>query len=105
MATAQPARAAREGLADIARHVRTLSDRTGFALYRITLAKNLIAAGEVDEGAAHAVGSLEHLEEVESGRVTQRLAEAAGALGNVEAASAREAAGELAEYVQTRGAA
>ncbi|MCX5375918.1 hypothetical protein [Streptomyces sp. NBC_00091] len=75
------------------------------ALYRITLAKNLIAAGEVDEGAAHAVGSLEHLEEVESGRVTKRLAEVAGALGNVEAASAREAAGELAEYVRARGAA
>ncbi|MEU2393629.1 hypothetical protein [Streptomyces sp. NPDC007369] len=75
------------------------------ALYRITLAKNLIAAGEVDEGAAHAVGSLEHLEQVESGRVTKRLTEVAGTLSTVKAASAREAAGELAEYVQTRGAA
>lgn len=75
------------------------------ALYKITLAKTLIAAGEVDEGATHAVGSLEHLEEVESGRVTKKLTEVAGALSTAEAASAREAAEALTEYVQARGAA
>ncbi|OKI26672.1 hypothetical protein A6A28_17060 [Streptomyces sp. CB03578] len=75
------------------------------ALYRITLAKSLIEAGEVDEGAAHAVGSLEHLEEVESGRVLSRLNEVAERLRAVNAASARDAAAELTEYAQTKGAA
>ncbi|MER5570380.1 hypothetical protein ABT083_29925 [Streptomyces goshikiensis] len=75
------------------------------ALYRITLAKSLIEAGEVDEGAAHAVGSLEHLEEVESGRVLRRLNEVAERLRAVNAASARDAAAELTEYAQTKGAA
>lgn len=75
------------------------------ALYRITLARSLVEAGEVDEGAAHAVGSLEHLEEVESGRVMRRLTEVAGALRGIDAASARGAAEELTEYAETKGAA
>ncbi|MDJ0460432.1 hypothetical protein [Streptomyces sp. H27-C3] len=75
------------------------------ALYRITLAKSLVDAGEVDEGAAHAVGSLEHLEEVESGRVLRRLNDVATALGAIDAASARGAAEELTEYAEARGAA
>ncbi|MFD9256809.1 hypothetical protein [Streptomyces bottropensis] len=73
------------------------------ALYRLTLARGLVRAGEVDEGAAEAVGSLEHLEEVESGRVTRRLAEVHGLLDDVDATSARTAAGELAEYTHAKG--
>ena len=75
------------------------------ALYRLTLAKSLVDTGEVDEGAAHAVGSLEHLEEVESGRVMRRLTEVAGALRVVDAVSAQEAADELDEYAQAKEAA
>jgi hypothetical protein len=75
------------------------------ALYRLTLAKSLVDAGEVDEGAAHAVGSLEHLEEVESGRVRRRLTEVAGALRAVDAASAQDAADQLYEYAQDKEAA
>ncbi|UWE10847.1 hypothetical protein [Actinacidiphila bryophytorum] len=75
------------------------------ALYRLTLAKSLVDAGEVDEGAAHAVGSLEHLEEVESGRVMRRLTEVTGALRAVDSVSAHEAAEELREYAQAKEAA
>ncbi|MFG3268495.1 hypothetical protein [Streptomyces bobili] len=72
------------------------------ALYRLTLARGLVQAGEVDEGAAEAVGSLEHLEEVESGRVTRRLAEVRQLLNGVDAAPAREALEELTEYTTQR---
>lgn len=72
------------------------------ALYRLTLARGLVQAGEVDEGAAEAVGSLTHLEEVESGRVMRRLAEVRGLLDGVDATSAREAAEELTEYTMQR---
>jgi hypothetical protein len=75
------------------------------ALYRMTFARSLIGAGEVDEGAAQAVGSLSDLEEVESGRVMRRLNEVVGALRAVDAVSAREATEELSEYVETKGAA
>jgi len=74
------------------------------ALYRMTLARGLVQAGEVDEGAAEAVGSLTHLEEVESGRVTRRVTEVRGLLGSVDATSARDAAEELTEYTQRKGA-
>lgn len=68
------------------------------ALYRLTLARGLVQAGEVDEGAAEAVGSLNQLEEVESGRVTRpELLEAVDAVG------ARAAAEELAEYTGVKG--
>lgn len=72
------------------------------ALYRLTLARGLVQAGEVDEGAAEAVGSLEHLEEVESGRVMRRLAEVRVLLDGADATSAREAVGELTEYTEQR---
>ena len=75
------------------------------ALYRLTLSGGLIAAGEADEGAAYAVQSLEHLDEVESGRVMRRLAEVAGLLSDVDAASAQEASDELTEYAHAKGAA
>ncbi|MFE3204436.1 hypothetical protein [Embleya sp. NPDC059237] len=74
------------------------------ALYRLTLARSLIGAGEVDEGAAQATGSLDDLQEVESGRVTRRLTEVVGSLRAVDAVSARDATEELAEYVK-KGAA
>ncbi|MER5211964.1 hypothetical protein ABT063_15625 [Streptomyces sp. NPDC002838] len=73
------------------------------ALYRLTLARGLVQAGEVDEGAAEAVGSLEHLEEVESARVTRRLAEVRELLAGVDAVSARQAADELTEYTHQKG--
>lgn len=73
------------------------------ALYRLTLARGLVKAGEVDEGAAEAVGSLEHLAEVESGRVGRRLTEVRGLLDGVDAVSARDAVEELTEYVQQKG--
>ncbi|WP_405965647.1 hypothetical protein OG713_42915 [Streptomyces sp. NBC_00723] len=73
------------------------------ALYRLTLARGLVQAGEIDEGAAVAVGSLEHLEEVESGCVTRRLAEVHELLAGIDATPAREASEELQEYTQLRG--
>ncbi|MGW6604199.1 hypothetical protein [Streptomyces sp. NPDC055036] len=75
------------------------------ALYRLTLAQNLVRAGDVDEGAAHAVGSLEHLEEVESGRVTRKLRGVTDLLRHRGADTARQAVEELTEYVQAKGAA
>lgn len=75
------------------------------ALYRLTLARSLVSCGEVDEGAAQAIESLGHLEEVESGRVLRRLSEVVDLLGDVDAVSARQAAEELTEYVQERKAA
>jgi hypothetical protein len=75
------------------------------ALYRLMLADSHIRAGDVDEGAAHAVGSLEHLEEVESGRVTRRLGEVTELLRHRDAASARQAVAELTDYAETKGAA
>ncbi|WP_086564103.1 hypothetical protein [Streptomyces africanus] len=73
------------------------------ALYRMTLARSLVQAGEVDEGGAEAVGSLTHLEEVESGRVNRRVAEVRDLLRSVDAVSAREAADELTEYARLKG--
>lgn len=75
------------------------------ALYRLTLSRSLVRAGEVDEAAAQAVESLEHLEEVESARVTRRLNEVTGLLRSVDATSARDAADHLTEYAQISGAA
>ncbi|MET8184131.1 hypothetical protein ABZS87_37595, partial [Streptomyces sp. NPDC005336] len=72
---------------------------------RLTLTSALVKAGEVDAGAAYAVESLEHLEEVESGRVIKRLAEVKSLLDKVEAASARQAADQLTEYVHAKEAA
>lgn len=75
------------------------------ALYRLTLSRSLVQSGEADEAAAHAVQSLEHLEEVESGRVTRRLKEVTGLLRGVKAVSAQEAADQLTEYTELSGAA
>ncbi|QJS14501.1 hypothetical protein HKX69_20380 [Streptomyces argyrophyllae] len=74
------------------------------ALYRLTLARSLVTVGNVDEGAAHAVESLGHLEEVESGRVMRRLTEVVDLLERRDAVSARDAAQELREYVHERRA-
>jgi hypothetical protein len=75
------------------------------ALYRLRLADSLIRDGRVDEGAAQAVGSLEHLDEVESGRVTKRLGEVTALLRRKDAAGARAAVEELTAYSQAKGAA
>ncbi|MFD5494892.1 hypothetical protein ACFYY3_16685 [Streptomyces sp. NPDC001812] len=73
------------------------------ALYRMTLARSLVQAGEVDEGAAEAATSLTHLEEVESGRVNRRVADVRDLLRSIDAVSAREAAEELTEYTELKG--
>jgi hypothetical protein len=75
------------------------------ALYRLTLARSLVQSGEAEEAAHQAVQSLEHLEEVESGRVTRRLKEVTGLLRCVDNASARDAAEQLHDYVELSGAA
>lgn len=75
------------------------------ALYRLTLSRSLVKSGEVEESAAHAVASLGHLEEVESGRVLRRLHEVADLLSGVDAVSAQQAAAELTEYAHMKGAA
>ncbi|MFB7496111.1 hypothetical protein ACFC09_15690 [Streptomyces sp. NPDC056161] len=75
------------------------------SLYRLTFSRSLIHAGEVDEGAAQAVNSLKHLDEVESGRVMQRLGEVLDLLNITDATAAREAAEALTEYVEERTAA
>ncbi|MFG3022267.1 hypothetical protein ACGFZQ_27590 [Streptomyces sp. NPDC048254] len=75
------------------------------ALYRLTLARSLIRAGEVDEAASQAVESLDHLEEVESERVVRRLKEVNGLLRDVDAVTARDASDQLTEYVEQRDAA
>ncbi|PWI20541.1 hypothetical protein DI272_18500 [Streptomyces sp. Act143] len=75
------------------------------ALYRLTLSRSLVQSGEADEAAHQAVESLDHLEEVESGRVTRRLREVTHLLRGVDSASAQEAADHLTEYVEMSGAA
>ncbi|MFC4511862.1 hypothetical protein [Streptomyces ehimensis] len=70
------------------------------ALYRLTLARGLVQAGEVDEGAAEAAGCLEHLAEVESGRVQRRLTEVRDLLDGVDATIARESTEALTDYIQ-----
>lgn len=75
------------------------------ALYGLTFAQTLIKAGEVDEGAAHAVESMGHLEEVESGRVMRKLGQVTSLLDTVDATCARDAAAELTEYARMKGAA
>ncbi|MBP5936488.1 tetratricopeptide repeat protein [Streptomyces sp. LBUM 1476] len=75
------------------------------ALYRLTLARSLAHAGEADEAAAYAVESLDHLAEVESGRVTRRLREVTTLLRNVDAVTTRDAVGRLTQYIDSEGAA
>ncbi|WBB59295.1 hypothetical protein O7599_27500 [Streptomyces sp. WMMC500] len=70
------------------------------ALYRLTLARGLINAREVDEGAAEAMSAIEQLAEVESQRVNRRVVEVRDLLAAADAASARETAEALAEYVR-----
>ncbi|MEU9919038.1 hypothetical protein [Streptomyces sp. NPDC051001] len=61
------------------------------ALYQLTLSRSLVQASDADEAAAHAIESLEHVDEVESGRVTRWLKEVTSLLGSVNAASTRDA--------------
>jgi hypothetical protein len=69
------------------------------ALYRLTLARSLVQAGEVDEAGAEAVSALEHLAEVESGRVNSRLVEVRDLLAACGSSTAREPAEALSDYV------
>jgi len=70
------------------------------ALDRLALARTLVQAGEVDEGAAEAMGSLEYLDEVESGRVTRELHDIRALLGRADAVSARDTTDRLTEYMR-----
>jgi hypothetical protein len=70
------------------------------ALYRLTLARGLVQAGEVEEAAAEAVGSLGHLAEVQSGRVSKRLVEVRDLLQVHGSAAAREPADVLTDHIQ-----
>ncbi|MEV4432344.1 hypothetical protein [Streptomyces sp. NPDC049585] len=70
------------------------------ALYRLTLARGLARAGEVDEAAAEAVGSLEHLAEVESGRVMRRLTEVRDLLARADTRTARESVEALEVHIR-----
>ncbi|MGK5529837.1 hypothetical protein [Streptomyces sp. URMC 129] len=65
------------------------------ALYRLTLARSLIHSGEAEEAAHEAVGALEHLVEVRSGRVLRRLAQVRDGLAVIDTASARSAVGVI----------
>ncbi|MEU3962973.1 hypothetical protein AB0F42_24725 [Streptomyces buecherae] len=73
------------------------------ALYRLTLARSLVAAGQADEGAAHAVESLDYLSEVESGRVTRRIKQVAGLLRECGASGSKETAQHLLEHTGAKG--
>lgn len=75
------------------------------ALYRLTLAHSLIHAGDADEGASHARDCLDHLDEIESGRVMRRLSEVAVLLDRVDAADSRDTAQQLRDYIHDRKAA
>ncbi|MFF7729388.1 hypothetical protein [Streptomyces sp. NPDC008001] len=68
------------------------------ALYRLTLARSLAQAGEAEEAAAEALGSLEHLAEVESGRVVRRLGEVRDLLA-AGGAAARASAEALTDHL------
>ncbi|MEV4503798.1 hypothetical protein [Streptomyces klenkii] len=69
------------------------------ALYRLTLARSLVQAGEAEEAAAEAVASLEHLAEVESGRVVRRLAEVRDLLASTGGAGMRAPVEALTDYL------
>jgi hypothetical protein len=69
------------------------------ALYRLSLARGLVRAGEVDEGGAEAVGALDQLAEVQSGRVTSRLAEVRDLLAGSDSTTAREPADILTDHL------
>lgn len=73
------------------------------ALYRLTLARGLIRAGEADKGAAEAVDSLGHLAEVQSGRVVKRLAEVRDLLAETGSADVREPVDILSHHIQEAG--
>lgn len=74
------------------------------ALYRLMLASTLVKADEIEEGASYAVETLEHLDEVESGRVMRRLAEVTEALRPFDAVSARDAVEQLDAYARLKSA-
>jgi hypothetical protein len=69
------------------------------ALYRLSLARGLVRAGEVDEGGAEAVGALDQLAEVQSGRVTSRLVEVRDLLASSDSTAAREPAAVLTDHL------
>lgn len=69
------------------------------ALYRLTLARTLVQGGEVEEGASEALGSLDHLAEVQSGRVTKRLSEVRDLLAASDSTAAREPREALTDHI------
>ncbi|MEU1628736.1 hypothetical protein ABZ746_26190 [Streptomyces sp. NPDC020096] len=71
------------------------------ALYRLTLARALVHAGEADEAASEATAALGDLAEVDSGRVTRRLAQVRDQLQRTGARCAREAADAITPHLTT----
>ncbi|WP_436757953.1 hypothetical protein [Streptosporangium sp. V21-05] len=72
------------------------------ALYRITLARSLVLAGEADEAASEAVASLPHLEEVESGRVIRRLREVRNLLAKTDSRTTAGSVKVLSNHLTER---
>ncbi|MEU9889115.1 hypothetical protein [Sphaerisporangium sp. NPDC051011] len=66
---------------------------------QFALARSLVQAGEVDEGAALAVTAIGKLREVSSGRVRRRAVEVRDALASVDSPTARETAQALTDHL------
>ncbi|GAB1819634.1 hypothetical protein [Herbidospora sp. RD11066] len=73
-----------------------------FALYRLTLARSLASAGEIDEAAAEAVQAVPELAEVESARVLRRLIEVRDLVAAAKTTSATHCLEAISEYTNGR---
>lgn len=71
------------------------------ALYRLTAADILLKAGEAEEAAACAMEGVQHLDEVESGRVTRKLDSVTTSLRTIGTTGAQDAADSLTERLRT----
>lgn len=70
-----------------------------WTLYRLTLARTLARAGEAEEAAAEAVDTLDHLGEVQSGRVLRKLSQVRNEIVAVNTAAARNAVEAINDHV------
>ncbi|WP_433341773.1 hypothetical protein [Streptomyces sp. CA-253872] len=72
-------------------------------LYRLRLAGALAGAGELDEAADEAVRAVEHLDEVESGRVRRLAENVRTQLAGTSSVQAAAAAEEMDDRMRSRG--
>jgi hypothetical protein len=70
------------------------------ALYRLTLARALVLAGDVDEAASEAEASLPELAEIESGRVDRRLVEVRDLIAATGSRAAAQCVEALSEHAR-----